>query len=263
MATIVLQAGHCHRRSGSTGTASRFGGLTEQQYAWAVALRARDLLAEAGHDGKVITADPALAAYRGDGFVAIHCDGSTNASVRGSSVGYRTAAGKALAEAFKAAYHRRGWPGGFRPDNYTAALQGYYGTRRAIGQGNQAAFIIECGFMTNAADDAALHEPAPGGVDRVARSIVDAVVACFGGHAPTPTPTVTTLEDDRMFVEQIEAQYLRLHGATFNARKSDRKGWNYWMDELAKAAVAKGAAGCAAVVESCRKIVDWELATRK
>jgi len=103
---------------------------------------------------RVIDADPSDSAYRGDAFVAIHADGSSNPSARGASVGYRTFEGARLGAAWKTAYTRRGFPGGFRPDNYTSNLSGYYGTRKAVSQNNRRAIIIEAGFLTNPSDRA-------------------------------------------------------------------------------------------------------------
>ncbi len=183
MAHVVIQAGHCFRTAGSTGTRAASGRPTEQQVAWDVSQRAAAILTRHGHTPTVIVADPdKRTAYRGDCFVAVHCDGSTSPAAKGASVGYRTAQGQALAHAWKQAYARRGWVG-FRADNYTAALQGYYGTRRAIEQGNRAACIIEAGFLTNPGDAAQLSSS--DGRERVALAIADAVNAL---HPPTRRP---------------------------------------------------------------------------
>jgi hypothetical protein len=168
MPILVVQRGHCHRKTGATGTTG------EQAYATAVAKACQNLLhGRGGWQVQVILADEPLAAYQGDAFVAIHCDGSTSASARGASVGYRTPEGQRLAKAWKRAYAARGWSSGFRADNYTDPLAGYYGTRNAVAVGNRRAFIAECGFRTNAKDRAALD--APGGPSRVALAIGDAL----------------------------------------------------------------------------------------
>lgn len=168
MPVLVVQMGHCYRKSGSTGTTG------EQAYATSVANACVNLLhGRNGWTVRRILADDNLSDYRGGAFVAIHCDGSTSASARGASIGYRNAAGRQFGQAWKRAYAARGWKGGFRPDNYTAALAGYYGTGNALSQGNTRAFIAECGFMTNAQDRALLT--APGGPSRVALAIGDAL----------------------------------------------------------------------------------------
>jgi hypothetical protein len=165
MPTLVVQMGHCYRRAGATGTRG------EQEFATAAADACVSLLN--GRDGwtvrKVLADDPRLLS-RGDVFVAIHCDGSTNPAARGASVGYRTPEGQAFGQAWKRAYAARGWSG-FRPDNYTAALSGYYGTGTAVAQGNRRAVIVECGFLTNPADRALLR--ASDGPIRVALAIGD------------------------------------------------------------------------------------------
>lgn len=186
MALVVIQAGHTFRRSGATGTNGLDGDPTEQEFAWAAANRSADLLRAAGHQARVITADVSSGAYQGDAFCAIHCDGSTSRSARGASVGYRNDQGKRLASAWKQAYYNAGWRG-FRGDNYTAALAGYYGVRNAVNQGNRHAFIAEAGFLTNPDDERLLSGAA--GSDRFARALTQAVVSVFGGTAGSPSPT--------------------------------------------------------------------------
>lgn len=162
MKTAVIQMGHCFRTRGATGTTG------EQAYVVKVADACKRLLERDGWTVRTILADEGSARYRGDAFVALHCDGSTSASARGASAGYITPEGQALARAWKLAYERRGWSG-FRPDNYTDGLRNYYGTRTAVGVGNRRAIIIECGFLTNAEDRAELN--AEGGPERVALAI--------------------------------------------------------------------------------------------
>jgi hypothetical protein len=85
--------------------------------------------------------------------VALHQDGSSNQNVRGASVGYpsKTEAESArLGDIWKSLYQLAGYPSGFRPDNYTAALSGYYAWRRSTADAN---LLIEHGFATNRADD--------------------------------------------------------------------------------------------------------------
>lgn len=179
MPVLVVQKGHCYRRTGATGTTG------EQGYASSVANACVNLLhGRSGWTVRTILADAPSSAYDGDAFVAIHCDGSTNSSARGASVGYRNAAGQRLGQAWKRAYAARGWSGGFRSDNYTDALHFYYGTGNAIGQGNARAFIAECGFMTNKADHALLT--GDGGPTRVALAIGDALgIRAGAGHDDT------------------------------------------------------------------------------
>lgn len=179
--TLVMQMGHVDRRTGATGTTG------EQVFARAVAAELRDVMAgRRGWTLRVIHADEGSDRYDGDAFVAVHCDGSTNPVARGASVGYRNASGRDLGQAWKDAYERHGWPGDWRGDNYTDALKSFYGTRKAIAQGNLRALIVECGFLTSPRDRAALQ--GPGGARRVALAIADAVT---GTSAPTTTPPAT------------------------------------------------------------------------
>lgn len=159
MPTLVIQMGHCYRTTGATGTSG------EQQFATRVGTAALGLLGGKGWDIRTILADAPMSDYRGDAFFAVHCDGSTSAAAHGASGGHQGADGAALLSAWKRAYHEFGWKNGFRPDNYTAALAGYYGVRNARAQGNTRACIVECGFLTNAEDRLLLL--GPGGVERV------------------------------------------------------------------------------------------------
>jgi hypothetical protein len=213
MPVLVVQQGHCFRTKGKTGTAG------EQEYAVRVANACANLLeGRAGWEVKRTLAD--VDDYRGDAFVAIHCDGSLDPTAHGASVGYRTAEGQEFAHAWKRAYEARGWAGGFRVDNYTDALGGYYGVRNAVGEGNRRAFIAECGFRTNA-DDRALLD-GPGGPERVALAIGDALgipvpelhlpkkrkaedmaLRLVRGNSTQPVPGKTyTFGDLRFYVEQ-------------------------------------------------------------
>lgn len=177
MPTLVVQMGHCYRKSGATGTAG------EQDYATLVARECVRLLS--GLNGWIVNTTLADENdYSGAAFAAIHCDGSTSSSARGASVGYRTPEGQALGQAFKRAYHTLGWSGGFRPDNYTAALAGYYGVRNAVNAGNRRAFIIECGFMTSPEDRALLV--GKGGPGRVAMALGIALGIITEDNMATP-----------------------------------------------------------------------------
>lgn len=160
---LVVQMGHSGRTSGATGAPG------EMAFTEAVGAACVRLLNQGGWSVRAIPADPAASAYRGDAFVAVHADGSTNPAIRGASVGYQTAQGGDLAHAWMAAYARRGFTGPWHPDNYTVNLAQYYGVRTAVQEGNRAACIIEAGTITNA-EDRALMDP-----DRVALAIGDAL----------------------------------------------------------------------------------------
>ena len=146
MPLLVLQRGHVPRTTGATGTAG------EQAMAISVSQHVARLV-RPGWAVRLIDADEPDNRYRGDAFVAVHGDGSTNSTANGASVGYRNPEGNALAQVWKDAY-AKAFPGTFRKDNYTTALAGYYGVRRAVGVGNKRACVIEVGFMTNPAERA-------------------------------------------------------------------------------------------------------------
>jgi hypothetical protein len=182
--TVIVQAGHVARTTGSTGT----GG--EQEFNLAVANMVAAEVKRRGGTAKVIRADVAQSDYRGDYFVAIHADGSTSKSVRGSSVGYRNARGKTLALAIKKHYQERakqaGYALSFRADNYTPALHHYYGTGYAIAQNPSCrAVIVEGGFLTHPLERTFLSTQA--GRRALALGIADAILP---DRPSVPAPTV-------------------------------------------------------------------------
>ncbi len=188
MGSIVIQRGHVPRTSGATGAPG------EQQFAIEAGDRAAYHVRAIGHNPILINADESNSRYRGDAFFAIHYDSSRDPGARGASVGYQSSEGAAVARIIKRHYENNGWPtGNWRPDNYTAALAGYYGVRRAVSEGNRHAIIFEAGFHSNAPDsDPELEDSqllaSPSGPDRVGISIAATVVDLFGvgGGAPCP-----------------------------------------------------------------------------
>jgi peptidoglycan hydrolase-like protein with peptidoglycan-binding domain len=177
---LVLQRGHYPRRTGSTGTSGLDADPTEQEFAVKACRHIAAAVQAAGWQVRTINADVPLSVYGGDAFVAIHCDGSVHQAAKGASVGYRTAQGASLGAAFKHAYYAEGWRG-FRPDNYTPALAGYYGTGKAVAMGNRRAIIIESGFLTNPHDEAILQA-------RGHAMLADAVVVALTGAPVAPRP---------------------------------------------------------------------------
>lgn len=192
MVTVAVQRGHCFRTTGSTGTAGTYRGQrrTEQQFADTLARAMKRTMEARGHRVAVLTADePVPPTYL---FVALHQDGSNNPAVRGASIGYQTAASARYGSIFKALYSVAGWPGGFRADNYTRALAGYYGFRRAS---STIELIVEHGFATNTDDNrwqwdhidtiAAVHADT---LDHYLDRPKGPTVPKY--HAKTPTPTL-------------------------------------------------------------------------
>jgi peptidoglycan hydrolase-like protein with peptidoglycan-binding domain len=178
MALLVVQRGHVPRTTGATGAPG------EQKFAIATADRVKVRVNAVGHTVRIIDADEPNDKYKGDAFVALHYDSSSSSSAHGASIGYQTPEGKQFGTLWKAHYVRNGWNRGFRGDNYTAALAGYYGVRRAVSVGNRRAFISEAGFHSNPGDAALLASPR--GPDRVAIAIAAAVVDIFGAKCPAP-----------------------------------------------------------------------------
>lgn len=164
---VACQRGHVPRTTGSTGTAG------EQDLNRAVASEMVAMVAATGWTLRVIDADEPSERYRGDAFVALHADGSIYPSASGASVGYQTAEGRDLGQTWKRAHVQAGWPGKWRPDNYTRGLARYYGVRRAVEAGNRRAIIIEAGFLTNPQDRAWLQANSR----RIAAGVLSAVTA--------------------------------------------------------------------------------------
>lgn len=162
MPVLVVEKGHCYRSTGTTGTTG------EQDYATVTANAITAAINGVnGWQVKQKLADSG--SYAGNAFVALHCDGSTNSSARGSSVGFQSNEGSVFGLDFMTHYAALGWTGGFRPPNYTEGLAEYYGVRNAIHANNRRAIIVECGFMTNPQDKALMT--GPGGPERVAHAI--------------------------------------------------------------------------------------------
>lgn len=184
MSIVVVQRGHVPRTRGATGAPG------EQEFARETAAALKPMLEKQGHTVRVIDADEPRNSYRGDLFVAIHYDSSSNSSATGASVGYQNGKGKRFAEAWKKHYKASGWDQGFREDNYSPNLGGYYGVRMAINEGNEMAIITESGFHTNK-EDKALMSP-----ERTATSIAMAVAEMTGKTPPE-------MEDDDMKLDDV------------------------------------------------------------
>lgn len=187
MPLLVVQMGHVGRTSGATGTAG------EQAFTAECGKRIVARVKPLGHSVRLIAADEPDNAYKGDLFVAVHGDGSPDVQAHGASVGYRTPEGQTFAHAWIRHYKRNGWTGGFRADNYTANLSGYYGVKRAVNVGNRRAFILEAGFLTNRPDADPNVEDAqllasPAGPDRVAIAVAGAVIDMVGTRCPPSPP---------------------------------------------------------------------------
>ena len=120
-------------------------------------------------------------------FVALHQDGSTNPNARGASVGYPTPTiiNGDYADLLKAYYTLEGWPGGWRPDNYTHALRNYYGYRRINAD---VKVLLEHGFATNRNDEDWMWDNA----DKVVNAHVRTITHWLG------VPEIPTYEDDDM-----------------------------------------------------------------
>lgn len=166
---IVVQMGHCFRKTGATGT------TREQEFASKVGPKLRDALVARGHKVTLIGADEPVP--RSNAFIALHTDGSSNPKRRGGSVGYPDAKSGILARAWKRAHQRNGYSAGFHPDNYTAALGGYYGFRKAVAEYE---FLAEHGFTTNPEDQKWLFD----NIDSCVMAHVEAIGEVIGHPRP-------------------------------------------------------------------------------
>lgn len=144
--TVAVQMGHVPRKTGATGTSGHRG--TEQEFARQLAARIKPRVEAFGHRCIVVGADDPIPDC--DVFVALHQDGSANPAARGASVGYPSGElNPGFAADWKVRYAAAGWPGGFRPDNYTSALRNYYAWKRTQAP---VRILVEHGFATNKAD---------------------------------------------------------------------------------------------------------------
>lgn len=173
---VVIQKGHAFRRKGATGT------RREQEAVSAIGDRMGTRLANRGYRVTIVLADEGIPAS--DAFVALHTDGSANASRRGASVGYPDATGGELARAWKAAHQAvAGYNGGFLNDNYTTALRKYYGFGRSRARFE---FLAEHATTTNGEDERFVFS----NLDRIADAHVVALDTVFArrGAAPVIAP---------------------------------------------------------------------------
>lgn len=156
-------------------------GFTEAALTLSIALRLGALLATKGHDviytragdidsdGLSFRADNANE-VKADAFLSIHCNASKNSDAYGVE-----------------SYHYPGSPDGQRlAESIQSALAAAACTRdRGVKTADFAvlrltdmpAVLIECGFITSAADRAVLTTPA--GQERIASAIVSGIETCF------------------------------------------------------------------------------------
>ena len=166
----VVQAGHVPRTRGATGANGLLG--TEQQFTLKTATYIQKWLTLRGWTCEMIGADDDVP--DSTVFVAIHHDGSRNASARGPSVGYPADykdGSKNAAQEWKRVYGAA-YPGSsFRPDNYTGGLRGYYAFRKSTAR---IKLCCEHGFGSNAQDAAFMWS------DAGQKAALDAVEAVLG-----------------------------------------------------------------------------------
>lgn len=207
MTTVVIQLGHVPRKKGATGT------HREQEFVKALGPLIKERLIASGHKAMLVGADDAIPPS--DVFVALHTDGSNDKNRRGASVGYPDANGAKLAELWKGAHARKGYGGGFHPNNYTAALKGYYGFGKSRARYR---FLAEHGTTTNGTDERWLFDHLAECADAHAEAI-NALV----GNAPTPPPAPPTIQD----LGDEDDNMARRKRATGNV-KTDNNG-NGWL----------------------------------
>lgn len=186
MRDVVIHMGHCFRTRGATGTSGHRG--TEQQFVSQVAARMADQLSPFGVNAVTALADDPLP--RAKIFVALHQDGSVNPQAQGASVGYPvTTPNYQFAQLWKANYTLKGWPNGFRPDNYTRGLRNYYGFRRINAD---VKVLMEHGFATNRADENWMWD----NMSLVVQAHVETITQWLGVKRPPSPPT--DQEEDEM-----------------------------------------------------------------
>lgn len=148
-ADFLIQAGHQGgRRNSGSGSVASTGTTGEQALTPVVANKAADLLRAAGYS--VIREDAFYdKKYSVKVAVALHFDGSGTPCSSGASIGYPAGvpagSNKPTADLWRDAYGLF-FPFKWMPDNFTAALRGYYGY--AYTSTDIAEFLIEFGELT-------------------------------------------------------------------------------------------------------------------
>lgn len=221
MSVVVVQMGHVPRTRGATGTSGHRG--TEQAFARELAPRIAARVEQLGHRCVVIGADDPIPTC--DAFVSLHQDGSTNTAARGASVGYPAGReNERWALAWKARYAQAGWPGGFRPDNYSPGLRNYYSWKRTSARFR---VLMEHGFATNVADCDWMWD----NVDGIAQVHADTVAEMLGTVAPPPPPPAADSEDTGMeliYIQDRDHWFLSAPGGVF--RIGDWAKVVFWRD---------------------------------
>ena len=181
--SITIQRGHCFRKSGSTGT------VREQEFTNALGTSLTNKLQGLGWEVHLVNADPPGRQYpKTKYFLALHCDGSTNASAHGASYFYPPRdqnVTPAWGQAWQAAHQQiAGYRWGFRRPNYVSSVStGFYAWRDSrvqSGQGTPAEVCMLCEhyFATNG--DEAAWAWSPGTIDKMADAHVAALLAVAG-----------------------------------------------------------------------------------
>ena len=176
---LLIQAGHVFPRE--PGHESQTGTSGEQQFARAIQSRLGKLLAADGRFDVTLCPGDIPDGWKGDLFLALHADGSSDPEASGFSYGYPPGCSecKLLADTFAAWYAEIPGAPKRRRDNYTGALSGYYGWRRTTAP---AKLLVEHGFLTNPGERAWLSE----NEGRIAQAHCEAILHYFRLGWPEP-----------------------------------------------------------------------------
>lgn len=179
MKRILIQAGHVAPRE--PGFESGTGAPGEQALARAIQVGLSKMLAEDGRFLVTRSAGDVPNGWKGDMFIALHADGSSNPKASGFSFGYPLGCSECelLADTVAARYMRIPGVPKRRGDNYTRALSGYYGWSRTNAP---AKLLIEHGFLTNPGE----REWITGSVPLIVRSHYMAILDFYGMKPPEP-----------------------------------------------------------------------------
>lgn len=151
MTVVRVQVGHWGRKAGATGAYNPTLRLSEADMNHRLSLELQKVTAG---DSRLVWQFVGPDEERGDPchlFMALHMDGSENPAAIGPSVGYppRSTESARFAKMWKPARNNIAGANGFRPDNYTPALSGYYGFSRSYSGTAPVKVVIENGFVTN------------------------------------------------------------------------------------------------------------------
>jgi N-acetylmuramoyl-L-alanine amidase len=166
---LIVQLGHVGRKKGATGTKG------EQEFNKKLGVEMDRLLKQTNLKYRIMGADDWLQPEPNEAtiFLATHCDGNTNESARGFSMGFKPDTNMDFKEALAKIYQELS---GFtrRRDNNTSGMVKYYAWKHINCKYSN---LIEFGFLTNKIE----HDWLVSHIPEIAKTVVDTIVSFLKG----------------------------------------------------------------------------------